>query len=117
MYNWMLYVYTHMLTGCCELTSSTIHGKATCRSKNPNVIGDNWCGWKEGALLKTLGIKDSDIIHANFVNGVSITPYVILIDRAWSTVVVTIRGTLSFEDMITGKTLQRTFSFSFRVLS
>lgn len=77
----MLYVYTHMLTGCCELSASTIHRTATCRRNNPNVIGDNWCGWKEEALLKTLGITDSDIIHANFVNGVSCTPYVSSIMR------------------------------------
>ncbi|EJK46551.1 hypothetical protein THAOC_34774 [Thalassiosira oceanica] len=100
-----------------RLAAGTIYGKATCRSKNPSVIGDNWCGWKEGALLKTLGIQDCDIIHANFVNGVSITPYIILIDRAWKTVVVTIRGTLSFEDMITGKTCSDPSRFPCQVLN
>jgi hypothetical protein len=34
-----------------------------------------------------------------------VNPYMIVLDRAWKTVVVAIRGTLSLEDMITDVTI------------
>ena len=55
-------------------------------------------------MLKSLGIKDSDLLYANFKNGVGVNPYLILRDREWKTIAITIRGTLSFEDMISDVT-------------
>jgi len=39
-------------------------------------------------------------LYANFSNDVGVNPYLILRDEKWKTIVLAIRGTLSFEDMI-----------------
>lgn len=36
-----------------------------------------------------------------FLNFSQVNPYMIVVDRRWKTLVIAIRGTLSFEDMIT----------------
>ncbi|KAL3793242.1 hypothetical protein HJC23_000784 [Cyclotella cryptica] len=108
-YSWMLYVWTNKCTGCCVLTGGTLYNACRCKlrqcSKNENIIGDNWCGWKHSAVMKSLGIDESDVLYANFQNGIGVNPYMVIVDRAWKTVVVAIRGTLSLEDMITDVTL------------
>lgn len=39
-------------------------------------------------------------MYANFTNTVYDRPYAIFIDRKWSTVIISIRGTLSLEDCL-----------------
>jgi len=63
------------------------------------------CGWKQAAVLKSLGIDESNLLYANFSNDVGKSPYLILRDDRWKTIVVTVRGTLSIEDMITDVTV------------
>lgn len=108
-YSWMLYVWTNRCTGCCELTGDTICRAATCKlgkcGKNEHIIGDNCCGWKHSAVLRSLDIDEADISYANFKNGIGINPYMMIVDRTWKTIVIAIRGTLSFEDMITDVTM------------
>jgi len=41
----------------------------------------------------------------SFRNEVGVNPYLILRDKRWKTIVLTVRGTLSFEDMITDVTV------------
>ena len=96
-YSWMMYVWTHKCTGCCELTANSIYGVCTCHPRcsccysNDNIIGDDMCGWKEASVLKTIGIEESDVFYANFCNDVGKNPYLILRDRQWKTIVLTIR--------------------------
>lgn len=101
-YSWMMYLWTKKCTGCCELTASS-HPRC-CRS-DENLIGDDICGWKKATVLKTLQIDESNLLYANFCNDVGVNPYFIVKDDEWKTIVLTIRGTLSFEDMISDVTL------------
>ena len=101
-YSWMMYLWTKKCTGCCELTASC--DPSCCRS-NDNRIGGDVCGWKKATVLKTLEIDESNLLYANFCNDVGVNPYFIVRDDEWKTVVLTIRGTLSFEDMISDVTL------------
>mmetsp|Transcript_19659 Transcript_19659/g.42728 ORF Transcript_19659/g.42728 Transcript_19659/m.42728 type:complete len:394 (+) Transcript_19659:1628-2809(+) len=56
-------------------------------------------------MLKSLGIQENDLLYANFSNDVGVNPYLILRDKEWKTIVIAIRGTLSFEDMISDVTI------------
>jgi hypothetical protein len=76
-YSWMLYVWTNKCTGCWVLMGGTIYNACGCKlrqcTKNDNIIGDNWCGWKHSAVLKSLGIDASDVLYANFKNGIGVS--------------------------------------------
>jgi len=43
------------------------------------------------------GAPDAHLFYANFINGISATPYAILVDEQENTVVITVRGTISLE--------------------
>lgn len=108
-YSWMMYLWVKKCTGCCELTADSVYqfcscDPSCCRS-NENLIGVDICGWKKATVLKTLHIDESNLLYANFCNDVNVKPYFILRDDEWKTIVLTIRGTLSFEDMISDVTL------------
>lgn len=63
--------------------------------------GDNLCQTHKAALLLTAGLTESDLVYAQLHSGFSQNPYCILLDHAWQSVVVSIRGTFSLEDCVT----------------
>lgn len=102
-------MWTKKCTGCCDLTAASMYGFCSCNPRychpSDNVVGDNMCGWKQTSVLKSIGINESDILYANFNNAIGVSPYLVLVDRKWNTIVLTIRGTLSLEDMISDVTI------------
>ncbi len=108
-YSWMMYLWTSRCIGCCELSAVTLCEFCMCRPRycrtRDHVIGDNWCAWKQTSVLKTLGIEEHDFVFANFRNEVNVCPYIILVDRRCKNILIVIRGTLSFEDMISDVTI------------
>jgi sn1-specific diacylglycerol lipase len=70
--------------------------ESTCR-------GDTICEWHKHSLLLTAGLADhdNDLVYAQFTNSFSWVPYCILLDHATTSVVVSVRGTLSLEDLVT----------------
>ena len=46
------------------------------------------------------GIDPEDIVITRFRQGIVATPYAIVIDKEWKSIVVTIRGTLTLEDIL-----------------
>ena len=101
-YSWMIHLWTNKCTGCCTLSAGSIYGLCTCQ---PRCKKSDICGWKQATILKSLNLDETDLLYANFRNEVGINPYLILRDRKWKTLVLTIRGTLSFEDMISDVTV------------
>lgn len=65
------------------------------------TAGDNFCEWHKRALLLVAGIPDADLVYAEFNNKLSSVPYCILLDHERSLVVLSIRGSLSLEDIVT----------------
>ena len=63
--------------------------------------GDTFCEWHKRALLLVAGIPDADLVYAEFSNKLSSVPYCILLDRERSLVVLSVRGSLSLEDIVT----------------
>lgn len=108
-YSWMMYLWTSRCIGCCELSAVTLCELCMCRPKycrtKDHVIGDNLCAWKQTSVLKTLGIEERDFLFANFRNEVNVCPYIIIVDRRCKKILIVIRGTLSFEDMISDVTI------------
>jgi len=110
-YSWMMYLWTSRCIGCCDLSATTLCELCMCRPRycrnrdDRVVIGDNLCGWKQASVLKTLGIEEHDFLFANFRNEVNICPYIVLVDRRCRNILIVIRGTLSFEDMISDVTI------------
>ena len=110
-YSWMMYMWTNKCTGCASLMAGSLYRDATCNSRccccysSDKIIGGDTCGWKVASVMKSLGISESDMLYANFSNDVGVNPYMILRDLEWKTIIITIRGTLSFEDMVSDVTI------------
>lgn len=106
-YTWMLYASNRPCTGCCTLCGAWVCGVLRCSSckEKDNIHGENICGWHEISLLREAGLDESDIVYAQFREGFAVTPYCILLDHDWKSVVIAIRGTLSWDDMIADLTI------------
>jgi len=52
------------------------------------------------------GISPRDVQYTQFKQSMSATPYVVVVDHSWRSVCISIRGTVSIEDMLTDITLQ-----------
>jgi sn1-specific diacylglycerol lipase len=65
------------------------------------VVGDNCLHLHELTLIAQAGIESSDVAYASFNSGGFYeTPYCIIIDHKWQSVVLSIRGSLTLEDCI-----------------
>eukprot|EP00536_Pseudo-nitzschia_multiseries_P012886 jgi/Psemu1/244944/estExt_Genewise1.C_5140003 len=96
-YTWMLYVFVHPVTGFPRLIcQNDIRG-----CDDPRTVGDNLCEWHKRALLLVAGIPEANLVYAQFNNRLSSVPYCILLDHERSLVVLSIRGSLSLEDVVT----------------
>jgi hypothetical protein len=58
------------------------------------------------AFMKQAGVEDSEIVHVSFQDGVIASPYAVVLDHDWKSVVIVIRGTLSLDDALTDLTIR-----------
>jgi sn1-specific diacylglycerol lipase len=65
-----------------------------------HIVGDNFLHIHEATMLAHAGLNKSDIAYASFESGFYETPYFIVIDREWKSIVVSIRGSLTLEDCV-----------------
>jgi hypothetical protein len=129
-YTWMLYLFVHPVTGIPRLVCRSCHlcqrcshhraasmmmdvmehhdstiptgtGASLVRDSRGTIIGDNLCGWHKQSLLLVAGIPEADLVYAQFFNRFSLVPYCILLDHASQSVVVSVRGSLSLDDLVT----------------
>lgn len=116
-YTWVLYLYGNPITGLPKLLARS---RCSCcgslGSRNDDeerlmtsgiisnvVVGDNCCQTHRAAMMLEAGIDDSstELIYAQLQSSFSEIPYCIILDHAWMSVVVAIRGTFSLEDCVT----------------
>ena len=69
--------------------------------ENGHIEGDNICQTHKHAILLTAGLQEADLVYVQLRSSLSDIPYCILLDHAWKSIVVSIRGTFSIEDCIT----------------
>ncbi|KNC50160.1 Sn1-specific diacylglycerol lipase alpha [Thecamonas trahens ATCC 50062] len=109
-YGWPLYTLERMTKccGCCHgpfcQCACMCSGRREAKQFAHGVEGDNCCGYNIGALhasLPPLIAASAELLHANYRNAVFQPAYFVAVDRARSTVVIAIRGTLSMEDTLT----------------
>ena len=71
------------------------------RGGGVSIRGDNWLGIHEAGLLRVAGFhSDCEVVDAHFSSGITATPYCVLVDHNWRCVVVSIRGTMSLEEIV-----------------
>ncbi|KAL5279792.1 DAGLA.2 family protein [Megaselia abdita] len=74
-----------------------------CRPQDSSdiIFDDNFCGCNYTALQKTLKLMDVDIIYVTYHCDIGETPFFVAIDYNYKKIVISIRGTLSMEDILT----------------
>ena len=98
-YGWMLFIWSHPYLGMLRLLGRTVRG--CCTGKVATIHGDNIFRWHTIALLLECNINQGDIVYANFCNTVCQPAFAVLLDHNTKTIVISIRGTLSFDDVLT----------------
>jgi sn1-specific diacylglycerol lipase len=108
-YTWRLYIYERPGTGLCKLG----YHKCMDRSHAPHgpghpmdggeVIGENFLNLHRISMMAQVGFdtKEQELVYASFQVGLEEGPYCIIIDHVWKSVVVTIRGSITLEDVVT----------------
>lgn len=54
------------------------------------------------------GVSEDDMFYTNYKAGIEATPYAVVLDHAWNSVIVAIRGSQSIDDMMSDLTIDRT---------
>lgn len=93
------------ITGMFRLIGRTLKEKIKCKSgvsydSRESIVGDNFFRIHEATMLAHARMEKSDIAYASFEAGFYETPYCIVIDRKWKTIVLSIRGSLTLEDCV-----------------
>ena len=98
MYTWVLYLYDKPFTGPGKLLWRGLMcgGRREQRIQHDNV----WQAHKHGILL-TAGVPEADLVYAQLESSFEDNPYCVILDHAWHSVVISVRGTFSLEDVIT----------------
>jgi hypothetical protein len=108
-YTWMLYYYEYPVTGTFRLIGRAFKERLKCDTTSTQnnggcgeerIVGDNFLGIHQATMLAHAGLEKSDIAYASFEAGFYETPYCIIIDRKWKSVVLSIRGSLTLEDCV-----------------
>lgn len=114
-YGWPMFLMTHSHTGlcqlvseCCCLTCVTRTGRRCCgaakEGAHPVIVDDNCCSCNYAAMNRMMGATgdgDVEVIYTTFHVDVGETPFFVAVDYAREKVVVSIRGTLSMQDVLT----------------
>lgn len=88
----------------CAMSSDVEIGESAIRDvdemNRDHIVGDNFLRIHEATMLAHAGLNKSDIAYASFESGFYETPYFIVVDREWKSIVVSIRGSLTLEDCV-----------------
>ena len=85
----------------CDVGRRLVSMCFSSNSTREKYIGDNFLQLQRVCLQASLShVAEKDIIYASFKHDVSALPYFIVFDQEWETVVISIRGTSSFESLV-----------------
>ena len=96
-YTWSLHIYMNLKCGLCSLCQHL----SCCSPQRDGVVGDNCCGCNIAGVRQVGQLDDDDIVYASFTNDIYQSPFLVLLDHEYRSVVISIRGTLSMGDVIT----------------
>ena len=102
-YSWPIYMYMNPCFGCCKLYSHVSLCPCKKIARN-NVSGDNSCYCGFAGAVSITELNSADIVYASFENDLYRAPFMVVLDHEEESVVIAVRGTLSFQDIITDLT-------------
>lgn len=103
-YGWPMFLMTHSKTGMCQLcTKVRCCCFSYCRNtkETADIIEDNCCYCNYAAMKKMLSITECEVIYTTYHVDVAETPFFVAVDYTKQKIVVSIRGTLSMQDVLT----------------
>ncbi|RNF09854.1 putative lipase domain protein [Trypanosoma rangeli] len=96
-YGWPLFEYMHCCTGLSRLCC--FDPRMCCRGHAGSHRGTRCCDLT--TILKVTGIRDEDVILTRWENAPFRPVFFVVIDQSTDSVIVGIRGTMSFADCVT----------------
>ncbi|NXX22666.1 DGLB lipase, partial [Podargus strigoides] len=96
-YGWPYYIYTNPFTALCKLSGDCCRSRPT----DADITGSDRRNFHFGSILKMTGLQYRDFIHISFHNKIYEIPFFVALDHKKEAIVVAVRGTLSFEDILT----------------
>ncbi|NXK64140.1 DGLB lipase, partial [Sylvietta virens] len=96
-YGWPYYVYTNPYTALCKISGDCCRNRPT----DSDITGSDRHNFHFGSILKITGLQYRDFIHISFHNKIYEIPFFVALDHKKEAIVVAVRGTLSFEDILT----------------
>ncbi|NXH91416.1 DGLB lipase, partial [Edolisoma coerulescens] len=103
-YGWPYYVYTNPYTALCKLNGDCCRNRPT----DSEITGSDRHNFHFGSILKITGLQYRDFIHIIgvftdyiFLLQIYEIPFFVALDHKKEAIVVAVRGTLSFEDILT----------------
>ncbi|XP_075727994.1 inactivation no afterpotential E isoform X2 [Rhipicephalus microplus] len=103
-YGWPMYMMTRGSTGCCHLFPSLRCCCFPTRKKKRDralVVEDNCCYCNYAALRHMVNNHNMEVVYVTYHVDVGETPFFVAVDHEKRTVVVSVRGTLSLQDVLT----------------
>ncbi|XP_076304469.1 inactivation no afterpotential E isoform X2 [Tachypleus tridentatus] len=104
-YGWPMFMMVHSGTCCCKLfpylKCCCIPGRDKSKRYRATIVEDNCCYCNYAALQKMCLHHNMEIVYVTFHVEVGETPFLVALDHERRTVVVSIRGTISLQDVIT----------------
>ncbi|NWJ03878.1 DGLB lipase, partial [Crypturellus undulatus] len=96
-YGWPYYIYTNPFTALCKLNADCCRNRPTAS----DITGSDRHNFHFGSILQITGLQYRDFIHISFHNKIYEIPFFVALDHKKEAIVVAVRGTLSFEDILT----------------
>uniref|UniRef100_T1JB75 Diacylglycerol lipase-alpha n=1 Tax=Strigamia maritima TaxID=126957 RepID=T1JB75_STRMM len=104
-YGWPMYVKVNSGTGICRLFPHLRCCCCFCCGRNQidkvNIVEDNCCDCNYAALQKLCELNNVEIVYVTYHVEIGETPFFVAVDYERKKVVVSIRGTLSMQDILT----------------
>ena len=103
-YGTPLYLYSNLGCGVCKLCCGGACALGSLARTHGNFGGGPCCNrlMDFRAILDTAGLAEADLVHCNFESrALGVLPYFVALDRETSSVVISVRGTMSLQDAVT----------------
>ncbi|XP_074647959.1 diacylglycerol lipase-alpha-like [Tubulanus polymorphus] len=104
-YGWPMYMVMYSGTALCRMMPH-LHTSCCCcpckkTKRKPDIVEDNCCSCNYAALKEMSGLQDADFIYVTYHVDIGETPFFVALDHKDKKVVISIRGTLSLQDVLT----------------
>ncbi|XP_038064401.1 diacylglycerol lipase-beta-like isoform X2 [Patiria miniata] len=103
-YGWKMFLFSNLCCGVCKLCG--LCRCCSCLRSDYGTEKDNCCDCDTAAVRQVTELDTEDIVYISFHNRIYEIPFFVALDHRTQSVVVTIRGSLSFRDALTDATAE-----------